>query len=161
RAFVVRHVHLNSARTVSERPRSLRLERTRLACRARMVARDPKLRAGAGRFRDARPSGDATLLLVGTYAFFGTLAVLGSFAFGRDPLAPRWLLGLDGSFAALARVARGAVAAAGTIAASRVAVRASAWGRALHADLRPAVSDASDRGILVMALASGIGEELV
>jgi membrane protease YdiL (CAAX protease family) len=103
----------------------------------------------------------ATILLVGTYAFFGTLAVLGAVSLGRDPFVTRSLLGLEGHVAALASVAFGAVAAGATIIASRVAVRASAWGRALHADLRPAVSGASDRGILVMALASGIGEELV
>jgi hypothetical protein len=55
----------------------------------------------------------------------------------------------------------GAAAAGATIAASRAVVRASAWGRALHDDLRPAVRDASDAGVVLMALASGIAEELV
>jgi membrane protease YdiL (CAAX protease family) len=121
----------------------------------RMKARGDRLSRGG------RPATDATVLLVGTYAFFATLAVLGAFALGRDPFVTRSVLGLEGHVAALASVGMGAVAATATIVVSRLAVRASAWGRALHADLRPAVSGASDRGILVMALASGIGEELV
>jgi len=96
-----------------------------------------------------------------TYALMGLAAATLAALLGRDPLTTRSVLGLSGPFALTTSLVMGVVLAGATIAASRAVVRTSAWGRALHADLRPAVRHTSERGILVMAVASGVGEELV
>ena len=57
-------------------------------------------------------------------------------------------------------LALGAVLALATISATRLFVKRWNWARALHANLRPAVRGASNPTILVLGLASAIGEEL-
>jgi membrane protease YdiL (CAAX protease family) len=51
--------------------------------------------------------------------------------------------------------------ASGLIVSTRQLVARAAWARALGEDLRPAVVGATNTEILVLALASGIGEELL
>ena len=96
-----------------------------------------------------------------TYAVLalGAAAVAG--ALGHDPLTTRSALGLSGPFALATSVVMGALFAAATIVTTRVMLRTQPWARTLHADLRPAVRHATERGIVVTALASGIAEELV
>jgi membrane protease YdiL (CAAX protease family) len=96
-----------------------------------------------------------------TYALLGIGAATAASLLGHDPWVTRSALGLSGPFAMATSLVMGALLAGTTVAASRVFVRTHAWARALHADLRPAVRGASELGIAVMALASGIGEELV
>src|SRR5262249_10599331 len=80
---------------------------------------------------------------------------------GRDPWTTESALGLSGPFALMTSLTMGLLLFGLTVAASRAFVRAHAWARALHADLRPFVRDASNASLMTMALASGIGEELV
>jgi hypothetical protein len=54
----------------------------------------------------------------------------------------------------------GALLGAATVLVSRMLTRRAKWARALHAALRPAVRDVDGGTIAVMALASGVGEEL-
>jgi membrane protease YdiL (CAAX protease family) len=100
-------------------------------------------------------------LLTLTYAVFGILAAITASLWGHDPWTTLPLLEISGPFAMGTSVVMGALLAGATIALSRVAVRRHAWARALHADLRPAVHGATGPAIVMMALASGVGEELV
>jgi membrane protease YdiL (CAAX protease family) len=96
-----------------------------------------------------------------TFALLGIAAASLASILGHDPWTTRSALGLSGPFALGTSLVMGALLAGTTIALSRVFVRTHAWARALHADLRPAVRGTSGLGLLVLALASGIGEELV
>ncbi len=96
-----------------------------------------------------------------TYAVLALLAASGAAMLGYDPLTTRSALGLSGVFALATSLVMGALFAGATIVTTRVMLRTQPWARALHADLRPAVRHASGRGIVGMALASGIAEELV
>jgi membrane protease YdiL (CAAX protease family) len=96
-----------------------------------------------------------------------TCAILGlSWWAGWSPLvladswAAHWF-GASGYASALVSAGLGALVAAATIAATRVLVRRTRWGRALHADLRPVVHDSSDVALVLVALSSGIGEEIL
>ena len=97
--------------------------------------------------------------------FVYTLLALGAAStaafLGHDPLTTRSVLGLSGPFALGTSLVMGALFAGATIATTRLVLRTQPWARALHADLRPAVRFASGPGIVAMALASGIAEELV
>lgn len=57
-------------------------------------------------------------------------------------------------------LAGGVVLAIVTIKATRHFVRRWGWARALHSDLRPAVRGAGDGTILILGVASALGEEL-
>jgi uncharacterized protein len=96
-----------------------------------------------------------------TYAVLALGAAAVAAMLGHDPLTTRSVLGLSGAFALAMSLVMGALFAGVTIATTRVMLRTQMWARALHADLRPAVRHASGRGIVGMALASGIAEELV
>jgi uncharacterized protein len=96
-----------------------------------------------------------------TYALMALTATTVAALLGRDPFTTTSALGLTGSLAAATSLAMGLVLACATIAASRVLLRTSAWARALHAELRPALRHTSELGIIAVALASGIVEELV
>ncbi len=122
-----------------------------------LVGEGPRARgfAGAGR-RDAAP------FVAGGYAAVTIAIVSLSWWAGWSPFvaADSWL-GTSGVAAAFVSAGLGAVVAAVTIAATRAMVRRTGWARALHADLRPAVRDSSDSALVVVALASGIGEEIL
>lgn len=103
--------------------------------------------------------GPAPLALV----VYGALSALTlGIAFVRDvsPITTdAWMPGSTAT-RALTSVAGGALLALLTVWATRAFVRRWTWARALHADLRPAVRDASDATILVLGIASGVAEEL-
>ncbi len=96
-----------------------------------------------------------------TYALLALLAGSVAALLGRDPFTTRSALGLAGPFALATSLVMGALFAGATIATTRVMLLTQPWARALHADLRPVVRHASGRGIVAMALSSGIAEELV
>jgi hypothetical protein len=106
--------------------------------------------------RDASRSGTWIAL---AYCALGATGATLAEAFGQAPLTTKPWLGQAGPFAAVASLALGGLVALATVRTTRVLGRA-AWARALHADLRPIVHGLGDGEILLMALASGIGEEL-
>lgn len=105
--------------------------------------------------------------LVGTvYAVIGVTSAAVALALGHDPLrAPTPLAPALRSVGHLvqdgASVAGGLVVAALAIASARVFVARFAWARALHESLAGVVRGSSDTDLVVAALASGIGEELL
>ncbi len=120
-----------------------------------------------GRYRDGfgarlrAPGGDgATSKLAVAYAMLGALAATLTLALGRGPMSCEAWVGSGEAVGLAASVVLGTLIAVVTIVGTRRIVRRWGWARALHADLRPAVRHAGDGAIVVMALASGIGEEL-
>jgi membrane protease YdiL (CAAX protease family) len=102
------------------------------------------------------------LLILSAYVTLGATAAALSMALGQDPVSmPGWL-GI-GSPAAAALVSAGAGVCVGalTVATTRVLVRRAPWARALHEALRPAVKGAADGWLFALAVASGVGEELL
>ena len=104
---------------------------------------------------------DATGKVALAYAMLGTIAVLVALALGHDPIACEAWLGTTGALSVGLSAVLGAATAVATVALTRVVVRRWGWARELHGDLRPAVRHSGDVAIVVMALASGIGEELL
>jgi len=93
------------------------------------------------------------------------LAVYGTVAFATIGIAfaaDKSLLttGDPSVFGHLTSLASGLVLAAATIGATRTFVRKWEWARALHADLRPTIRHASNATLLVLGIASALGEEL-
>jgi membrane protease YdiL (CAAX protease family) len=82
-------------------------------------------------------------------------------AFGRDPLSCNAWLGTSGHAAVLVSLGIGVCVGGVTVAATRVLVRRTAWARALHSELRPAVEHAGDGWLVAVAAASALGEELL
>lgn len=99
--------------------------------------------------------------VVFAYVGVGALALAAAWALGVNPLETSAWLGTSGVAAATMSAGFGAMIAVATIAATRVLLRRAAWARTLHADLRPVVRDQGDGTLVFMALASGIGEELL
>jgi uncharacterized protein len=112
----------------------------------------------APRVRDASPA----LAVACGYAAITLATVALSWWAGWSPFvaADGWI-GVSGVSAVFVSAGLGALVAAATIAATRVLVRRAEWARALHADLRPVVRDSSDTALFVVALASGVGEEIL
>jgi uncharacterized protein len=99
--------------------------------------------------------------VVSGYAAAGALAAGFAVALGRNPIEmPSWV-GLEGAASVGWSLAMGVILAAATVLSSRVLVRRTQWARALHEALRPAVRDADGVMIACMAVASGVGEELL
>jgi membrane protease YdiL (CAAX protease family) len=119
-------------------------------------------RLGAG---DTGPGvlagGRRVALVVGAYAAAGAAAAGASLALGHDPLRCDAWLGTRGAASVLVSLGLGVSLGATTIAASRIMVRRTAWARALHAALRPAVHGAGSGRLFAVALASAVGEELL
>jgi uncharacterized protein len=105
--------------------------------------------------------GRRVAVLVGAYAAVGAAAAGVALALGYDPLTHDAWLGTRGLAAVLVSLGFGVSLGAVTVAASRILVRRAAWARALHAALRPAVHRAGTAGLLAIALASAVGEELL
>jgi uncharacterized protein len=105
--------------------------------------------------------GRRVALLVGAYAAVGAAAAGVSLALGYEPLTCEAWLGTRGMPAVLVSAGLGIVLGAVTVAASRLMVRRAAWARALHAALRPAVHRAGTGGLIAVAVASAVGEELL
>jgi membrane protease YdiL (CAAX protease family) len=103
----------------------------------------------------------AVVLVVAIYAAAGTSAALVSLALGHDPLScPAWL-GTTAAASWLLSLGLGVLLGAATTSATRTLVRKFRWARALHLALRPAVHGTDDAGLLLVALASAAGEELL
>lgn len=91
----------------------------------------------------------------------GSLGAAASLALGQEPLAmPPWLP-VDPAGGLAASLTMGACLAGAMIVATRFLVARFAWARELQGELQPAVRRAGDGTLLLMALASGIAEELV
>jgi membrane protease YdiL (CAAX protease family) len=93
------------------------------------------------------------------YCALGAIGATIVEAFGQSPITtPPWL-GQAGPIAAIESLALGVLVAVVTVRTTRVLGRAG-WARALHADLRPIVHGLGDGEVVLMAVASGVGEEL-
>jgi membrane protease YdiL (CAAX protease family) len=99
--------------------------------------------------------------LLAAYGTAGAAAAGLAGALGHDPLSCDAWLGTSGAAAVLLSSGLGVCLGAATIAVTRVLIRRASWARALHAELRPAVRGTGDGGLLAVALASAVGEELL
>ena len=99
--------------------------------------------------------------VAGAYAAVGALAAGMSVLLGRDPIACEGWLGTHGWAAVLLSLGLGMGLGATTIAATPAMVRRWRWARALHVALRPAAHGAGDGSLLLVAVASATGEELL
>jgi membrane protease YdiL (CAAX protease family) len=99
--------------------------------------------------------------VISGYAAAGALAAGLAVALGRDPIETTSWVGLAGGAGLAWSLVLGALLAAFTVLASRVLSRRTEWGRALHEALRPAVRDTDGVTLACMAIASGVGEELL
>ncbi|MFO0677466.1 MAG: CPBP family intramembrane glutamic endopeptidase [Polyangiaceae bacterium] len=111
------------------------------------------------RFRgDARPRAKAVL----AYVILGTIAGLAVYAHGDDPFrtTPAFV-GLERPLAIPLSIGLGLLASVATIAYTRGFAMRSERARALVDSLRPSVVDASTRTLVVMALLSGVAEEII
>jgi membrane protease YdiL (CAAX protease family) len=95
------------------------------------------------------------------YVLAGCAAALVALAVGRSPFACDGYLGVRGAASVLLSLGLGVLIWGATTFATRVMVRRFAWARALHRGLRPAVRDAGDVTLAVVAVASAFGEELL
>jgi membrane protease YdiL (CAAX protease family) len=100
-------------------------------------------------------------VLLAAYVAAGAVAAGVATALGHDPLTCDAWLGTSGAAAVLVSAGLGVCVGATTVAVTRVVVRRAAWGRALHAALRPAVRSTGNGGLLGVAVASAVGEELL
>ena len=98
--------------------------------------------------------------LLGAYASVAAVAAAITVLLGRDPWATASWVGLGGAAAHGWSLALGLLLGVATILATRVIVPRAAWGRALHAELRPAVRGVAGGPLALMALASGVAEEV-
>jgi membrane protease YdiL (CAAX protease family) len=101
------------------------------------------------------------LVVAAAYAAMGVAGAAAALALGIDPIACDGWLGTRGAKAVLSSLGLGISFGAVTIVATQSMVRRTAWARALHAALRPAVHGAGDASLLAIALASAVGEELL
>jgi hypothetical protein len=97
------------------------------------------------------------------YALLGTLAAAIAVALRNgSPFAhPSPWLALDLPTREGASLLLGVAFAAFVVATTRIAVARFAWARRLHNDLRPVARSLSPAGIVVLAVASSLGEELL
>lgn len=94
---------------------------------------------------------------------YGALGVLGatlSVAFGGSPFTRAAWLEMTPTEGVVASLVLGACGAVLALIVTRVLVRRARWGRALHEALRPLVSGRDDSTLWLMALTSGVGEEI-
>ena len=94
---------------------------------------------------------------------YGVLGVLGaslSVALGGGAFTRAPWLGESPLEGVVASLVLGVAGASLAIILTRVAMQRAAWARALHGELRPLVKDEGGGVILLMALASSVGEEL-
>lgn len=99
--------------------------------------------------------------VLGAYVLVAAASWGLSLLLDRDPLACEAWLGTSGGAAVLVSLGCGVCIGAITVAVTRVMVRRTAWARALHSALRPAVQRAGDGWLVAVGLASAVGEELL
>ena len=95
------------------------------------------------------------------YLVAGCAAALLALALGRSPFVCDGYLGVRGAASVLLSLGLGILIWAATAFATRAMVRRFAWARALYRGLRPAVRDAGDATLVVVAVASAFGEGLL
>lgn len=93
------------------------------------------------------------------YGGLGALGATLAEACGQSPWTTDAWAGTSGWSSFLSSLAFGGLIAVVTVRTTRVLGRAR-WARTLHADLRPVAHGLDDGAILLMAIASGLGEEL-
>lgn len=106
--------------------------------------------------RDAPRRGGWTAL---AYGGLGAVGAILAEACGQSPLTTDGWAGTSGWASLFVSLGLGGLLAFVTVRATRSVQRAR-WARALHADLRPIAHGLDDAAILLMAVASGVGEEL-
>ncbi len=94
------------------------------------------------------------------YGALSLVAVSAATARGQSPIASDAWLPLTRPMGHGLSLVLGVVLGVLTVVATRSFVRRWTWARALHADLRPAVSNASEGTIVVLGISSALGEEL-
>lgn len=124
-------------------------------------AQAERLGAGGERGLPPQPGRPAVLVVVVAYLGAGGIAIGADLALGRNPVACDGWLGARGAASWLLSLGLGIVLGAVTVAATPPMVRRWRWARALHLALRPAVHRAGDGGLLLVAVASAVGEELL
>jgi membrane protease YdiL (CAAX protease family) len=119
-------------------------------------------RLGASGERSATlDTGRPAAAVAGAYAAVGVSSAGVSFLLGRSPIACEGWLGAHGWAAVLLSLGLGMVLGSTTIAATPPMVRRWRWARALHLALRPAAHGAGNAALLLVAVASATGEELL
>jgi membrane protease YdiL (CAAX protease family) len=103
----------------------------------------------------------SVLGVAAAYACMGAAGAGIAVALGLDPVACDGWLGMGGAASALSSLGMGVCVATAAIAATRTLAGRAGWARALHAALRPAVEGAGDASLFAVAIASGVGEELL
>lgn len=99
-------------------------------------------------------------LALGIYGGFTVITLAVAWALGRSPfIAEAWVPGPE-AIRHVTSIAGGLLIAAVTVRATRSLVKRWSWVRALHADLRPSIRDAGDATLVVLGIASAVGEEL-
>ncbi len=93
------------------------------------------------------------------YGGLGALGATLAEACGQSPLTTEAWAHTSGWVGLLASLAFGGLIAFVTVRVTRV-VGSARWARTLHLDLRPVAYGLDDTAILLMAIASGLGEEL-
>jgi membrane protease YdiL (CAAX protease family) len=93
-------------------------------------------------------------------ALLGLIGASACIFLGSSPLTQEAWLDTSGVEAVVVSLVLGGCIAGITILSSRFIVRRFAWGRALHSSLRPAFADQRDGALVLMAVASGVGEEM-
>jgi membrane protease YdiL (CAAX protease family) len=106
-------------------------------------------------------AGRPAAAVASAYAAVGVLAASVSFLLGRNPIACDGWLGSHGWASVLLSLGLGMVLGSTTIAVTPPMVRRWRWARALHLALRPAAHGAGNVTLLVVAVASATGEELL
>jgi membrane protease YdiL (CAAX protease family) len=109
----------------------------------------------------ALDAGRPAIAVAGAYAVVGAGAGGVSLLLGRNPVACDGWLGTRGWAAVLLSLGLGMVLGATTVAATPPMVRRWRWARALHVALRPAAHGAGNASLLLVAVTSAAGEELL
>jgi hypothetical protein len=93
-------------------------------------------------------------------ALLGLIGISACLFLGHSPVTREAWLDTAGLESIFVSVLLGGCIAGITILSSRFVVKRFAWARALHGALRPAFADQRDGALVLMAIASGVGEEL-
>jgi hypothetical protein len=94
------------------------------------------------------------------YFLLGALGVAVTMALDSSPVATEPWIAFPPGYGQLFSALLGATLAMAAVAATRLVVGRWEWARALHGELRPAVHGVGDGTIVLLAVASGVGEEL-
>lgn len=110
--------------------------------------------------RPAAPVPGTRLGPVVIYGALSAVAIAAAVARGESPIAVEPWIAMPAGLGHALSLVGGAALAAATIGATRWFVSRWAWARALHAHLRPAVRHAGAGTLVLLGVASAVGEEL-